>query len=226
MERAVFRETGRGLSSGHGRRHRRPGRPERGLGGGHLWLLAGLLGLLPALQPASAQVLDAAWDGRQQAAGFFQASLEKERRPPDWPGAVRELEKCIEVSPEPSWEASIQDGSGRWRRHYLPYYYLGRAWWGQGDCEQAVKWLSTSLAKGEVCKSKQGDTRELEKLLVKCEQKGIAPSQAARDLVRSECSKVQTAWLDGGTVVALDRLLRQEWWRPLRLDEWTDFEAK
>ena len=165
------------------------------------------------MSPAGAQVLDAAWDGRQQAASFFQASLEKERKPADWPGAIRELEKCIEVSPEPSWEASIQDGSGRWRRHYLPYYYLGRAYWGQGDCDQAVEWLSTSLAKGEVCKSKQGDTRELEKLLVKCEQKGVAPAQAARDLVRSECSKVETAWLDPEILPALDGWLRDGWWR-------------
>ena len=198
-------------------------RPSRS---GFAWLLFGLAAALSAPGPATGQVLDAAWEGRQQAAGFFQASLEKERRPPDWEGAIRELEKCVEVSPEPSWEASIQDGSGRWRRHYLPYYYLGRAWWGRGDCEQAVKWLSTSLARGEVCKSKQGDTRELEKLLVKCEQKGVAPAQAARDLVRSECSKMQTAWLDGGVSVALDRLLREEWWRPARLDTWTDLEAE
>ena len=190
------------------------------------WRPAGaLLVLLAATGPAAAQVLDAAWDGRQQAAQFFQASLEKERRPADWPGAIRELEKCIELSPEPSWEASIQDGSGRWRRHYLPYYYLGRAYWGQGDCASAVEWLSTSLAKGEVCKSKQGDTRELEKLLVKCEQKGVAPPQSARELVRSECAKVAVARLGEGVLAAFDQLLGEPWWSP-GLDREEGVEAK
>ena len=167
--------------------------------------------------PAHGQILDAAWEGRQQAASFFQASAEKERKPPDWPGAIRELEKCIEVSPEPSWEASIQDGSGRWRRHYLPYYYLGRAYSSQGDCDNAVGWLSTALAKGEVCKSKQGDKRELEKLLVKCEQRGVAPPQPARDLVKSECSKVQMARVDEGVLAALDWGLPGQWW-PTAID--------
>ena len=187
-------------------------------------LACALLAAMAAATPALAQVLDAAWDGRQQAAQFFQASLEKERRPADWPGAIRELEKCIELSPEPSWEASIQDGSGRWRRHYLPYYYLGRAYWGQGDCDNAVEWLSTSLAKGEVCKSKQGDTRELEKLLVKCEQKGVAPPQAARELVRAECSKVEVAQGPGARK-ALGRLF-DEAWLAARLAGWAELAAE
>lgn len=153
----------------------------------------------------SGQILDATWNGREQAATFFQASLEKERRPADWTGAIAELEKCVELSPEPNWEASLQDGSGRWRRHYLPYYYLGRAWWGEGDCSKAVEWLSTALAKGEVCKSKQGELRELEKLLTKCEQKGVAAQQPARELVKSECSKVQLAWLSLDYIIASEQ---------------------
>lgn len=148
---------------------------------------------------ARAQVLDDAWEGRQQAAAFFQASLEKERRPSDWAGVIRELERCIELSPEPSWEASIPDGSGRWRRHYLPYFFLGRAYYEHEDCEGAVKWLSVALTKGEVCKSKVGDKASLEKLLAKCEQKGVALGEqelSARDLVRGECSKVQLSQLE------------------------------
>ena len=189
-----------------------PGRRQR-MG----WCLLGSL-VLAVSAPATGQVLDAAWDGRQQAATFFQASLDKERRPADWAGAIRELEKCIELSPEPSWEASIQDGSGRWRRHYLPYYYLGRAWWGQGDCARVVEWLSTALAKGEVCKSKQGDTRELEKLLVKCEQRGVAPPQSAREFVKSECSKVEVARLDEGLLAALEWSVTGFGWTP-----WVDW---
>lgn len=158
-----------------------------------LLVLLGLAGAIAIQLPAAAQILDAAWAGREQAALPFTASLEKERQPADWAGARRELEKCIDISPEPSWAASIQDSSGRWRRHYLPYFYLGRAQWNAGDCTQAVASLSTSLAKGEICRSKQGELRELEKLLAKCEQRGAGPAQPARELVRSECERARLA---------------------------------
>lgn len=170
-------------------------------------ILIGLCGWIAAPPSAAGQILDASWSGREQAAIAFKASLEKERRPPDWPGAVRELEKCLELSPEPSWEASIQDGSGRWRRHYLPYFYLGRAHWNAGDCEQAVASLSRSLAAGEVCRSKQGEVREIEKLLQKCEQRGTGPDRPAKELVREECSRVATAEQpdSGGGLMLADR---------------------
>lgn len=169
------------------------GGPGDALASAARWLLPWLIAVFLAPLPGSGQVLDAAWQGREQAANFFHDSIEKERAPPDWAGSIKALEKSVELSPEPSWEASLVDGSGRWRRHYVPYYYLGLAHWGLGDCSTAVETLSTSLAKGEVCRCKQGERKNLEKVLTKCEQRGVPSAQPARDLVRSECSKVVVA---------------------------------
>ncbi len=155
------------------------------------WLLAGSIAALLA-PAANGQILDDAWQGREEAARFLYNSMEKERNPPDWAGSIEELKSGIKLSPEPYQKASILD-SGRWVRHYLPYFYLGQAYFRQGDCPTAVEWLSTSLAKGEVCKGTRGEPKELEKWLVKCEQRGAAPAQPARELVRSECSKVVVA---------------------------------
>ncbi len=154
----------------------------------HSFRLVFVVPLLLMALPVASQVLDASWDGREQAAAFFQASLEKERQPADWSGVIHEIEKALKLSPEPSWESSIQDASGRWRRHYLPYFYLGRAHWMDGDCSLAVEILSTSLSKQEVCRSKQGEIRELQKLLVKCEQQGVVSERSPKEFIRDQCS--------------------------------------
>ena len=51
----------------------------------------------------------------------------------------------------------------------------------------------------------------------------MAPPEAARELVKSECARVQTARVDEGVLASLDRLLAEEWWTAYR---WAEVEAR
>jgi len=88
----------------------------------------------------------------------------------NWSEAIRYLQEALSDRPEPSFEAKT---TGLRFIKYMPYYYLGLAYYKQGKCKEAAAAFKKSLDYG-VVKNIPELYSSLEKMASDCEKK-LAP---------------------------------------------------
>ena len=64
-----------------------------------------------------------------------------------WQEAIDHLQAAIDLKPEPELNAHTY---GVWRKHYLPYFHLGVAYYNLGEYELAEEYLRRSLENGTI----------------------------------------------------------------------------
>ena len=64
-----------------------------------------------------------------------------------WQEAIDHLKAAIDLKPEPELNAHTY---GVWRKHYLPYFHLGVAYYNLGEYDLAEEYLGRSLENGTI----------------------------------------------------------------------------
>lgn len=85
----------------------------------------------------------------------------------NWGEAIKNLQEALADKPEP---ALRQKTVGLRYKDYLPYYYLGKAYYKQGKCQEALAALQNSLDYG-IIKNKRDLYSDLEKMVADCQKK-------------------------------------------------------
>lgn len=119
----------------------------------------------------------AAGAGAQNADDAFKRGLDllDDRK---WAEAADSLREAIKLRPQESpsrVRSGIGSVFGAGGTEYLPYFFLGRALQGAGDCAAAVNAWATSEQHGAIQRSRPEFMKQLQTGYVECEKLGVLP---------------------------------------------------
>ena len=106
----------------------------------------------------------------------------------DWAAVIRWMEEAASSEPTPRERVRIR---GFGRVPYIPYYYLGIAYYDRGDCGKALVHFENTLAKEEIFRRYRDDCVDRRKEEERARQVGIEERQDARVQLHRLVSEVE-----------------------------------
>jgi tetratricopeptide (TPR) repeat protein len=108
----------------------------------------------------------------------------------DWVNAIENLKLALTANAIPRLYARTY---GMWFVTYIPYYYLGTAYYNQGLWDVAVNFLETSERFGEV-KNLESESAQLKTMLIEARKRSAegnarTPSDQGKDLVNAQIAE-------------------------------------